>query len=152
LALLSEPMVERTKKHVPCARWGDNFDISPSSDHFRLLHIESSCENLTPLRRGSRSSHQTHWVRWRQCTRSCSSQFAVPVLGTQLLMSHPVQCSTGATGESARLPVLAPASVDRPRVAEISPFERRRHIAVTACSACRAKKRKVGFNETYPTT
>ncbi|GIC86071.1 uncharacterized protein Aud_002433 [Aspergillus udagawae] len=57
-------------------------------------------------------------------------------------MSHRVQCSTGAMGESARLPVLAPASVDRPRVAEISPFERRRHIAVTACSACRAKKRK----------
>ncbi|GIJ86665.1 hypothetical protein Asppvi_005557 [Aspergillus pseudoviridinutans] len=45
-------------------------------------------------------------------------------------------------GDAARLPMLAPASVGTPRVVEISTFERRRHIAVTACSECRAKKRK----------
>ncbi|KAF7165757.1 hypothetical protein CNMCM5623_009836 [Aspergillus felis] len=52
------------------------------------------------------------------------------------------ECSTGAMGDAARLPVLAPASVGTPRVVEISTFEHRRHIAVTACSECRAKKRK----------
>jgi hypothetical protein len=53
-------------------------------------------------------------------------------------------------GDAARLPVLAPASVGTPRAVKVSNIERRRHIAVTACAECRAKKRKVGFNEMYP--
>ncbi|KAF7131117.1 hypothetical protein CNMCM5793_004104 [Aspergillus hiratsukae] len=45
-------------------------------------------------------------------------------------------------GDAARLPMLAPASVARPRAVEEPTSQRRRHIAVTACSECRAKKRK----------
>ncbi|GIK05428.1 hypothetical protein Aspvir_009538 [Aspergillus viridinutans] len=53
-------------------------------------------------------------------------------------------------GDAARLPVLAPASVGTPRVVEISTFERRRHIALTACSECRAKKRKCSGKSPCP--
>jgi hypothetical protein len=79
LALLSEPMVERAKKHVPSARLATTL-ISPSRVRSKLPHIGRCCEKLTLLGRGSKSSHQTHWVRWRQYTRDCFSQFEVSYL------------------------------------------------------------------------
>lgn len=147
LALVSEPTIARARKARAFGSLGGNFEslhlafdpnCSTSTVPARTLRHLGVVQDLRSGHTGSDGDN----------TRGVGlSPFEVSTFNTQVPISRRVHCSIGVMGEdAARLPVLAPASVGTPRAVGISTFERRRHIAVTACAECRAKKRKVGFN------